>query len=109
MTSAAPAFMARTVVDTSQCPATKITGMSTRSATRFSTSKPFRSGSAMSSTRQLGTSARGRERNSRPERNVSGCQPSDSMRTFRDSRAEGVVVDDEHDRRGGETRGLASG
>ena len=62
----------------------------------------------MSSTRQLGTSARGRERNSRPERNVSGCQPSDSMRTFSDSRAEGSWSMTNTIGVAGETRGLAS-
>src|SRR6266851_1665756 len=56
----------------------KMIGTSVRSiATRFCSSRPLRPGRDTSSTRQLGTSARGRARNSCAKANVSGSQPSE--------------------------------
>src|SRR5436190_16189227 len=67
----------------------KMIGMSVRSpATRFCRSSPVRPGSDTSSTRQLGTGARGRSRNSCAEANVSGCQPSWRISGASDSRTE---------------------
>src|SRR6185369_5041352 len=67
----------------------KIMGMSLRStATRFCSSRPFRPGREISSSRQLGRRARGRSRNSCAQANVSGCQPSLSIRSSNDSRTE---------------------
>src|SRR2546427_2066050 len=67
----------------------KMIGTSVRSiATRFCSSRPLRPGRETSSTRQLGTSARGRARNSCAEANVSGSQPSERINNSSDSRTE---------------------
>src|SRR5258707_13297529 len=64
-------------------------GMAVRStATRFCSSRPLRPGRETSSTRQLGTSARGCARNSCADSNVSGCQPSERINNSSDSRTE---------------------
>src|SRR5215471_11090924 len=87
--STAPAFMAWTVMGTSLWPVIKMIGMSARSAvSRFCRSRPLMSGREMSSTRQLGTAARGWVRNSWAEENVSGCQPSEQINNSSDSRTE---------------------
>src|SRR4029077_19867758 len=64
-------------------------GMSIRSAAmRFCRSRPLRPGRETSSTRQLGTSTRGRARNSCADANVSGCQPSERISNSSDSRTD---------------------
>jgi hypothetical protein len=63
--------------------------MSLRSAaTRFCRSRPFKSGSETSSTRQLGTSGFGRERNARADAKVSGFQPAERRSNSSDSRTD---------------------
>src|SRR5262245_8846962 len=58
----------------------KMTGMSMRSlAIRSCRSRPLRSGSETSSTRQHGQSARGLTRNSCAEANLSARQPAESI------------------------------
>src|SRR5712664_1927970 len=87
--STAPAFMAWTVIGTSPLPVMKMIGMSVRStATRFWRSRPLRSGSVTSSTRQLGALTRGRARNSCADANVSACQPAHRTSNSSDSRTE---------------------
>src|ERR1700731_2573191 len=87
--STAPAFIARTVMDTSGWPVINMIGISVRTgAMRFCSSRPSRSGSEMSSTRQLGTKTRGRERNSWADPNVCGCQPAKRISDSSDSRTE---------------------
>src|SRR5258707_13718787 len=87
--STAPAFMAWTVIGTSPLPVMKMIGMSVRStATRFWRSRPLRSGSVTSSTRQLGALTRGRARNSCADANVSACQPAHRISNSSDSRTE---------------------
>src|SRR6266404_1254988 len=67
----------------------KMIGMSLRSAaTRFCRSRPLRSGSETSSTRQLGTNGRGRAMNSSADANVSTCQPTQRISDSSDSRTE---------------------
>src|SRR5882757_1820661 len=67
----------------------KMIGMSLRSAaTRFCRSRPLRSGSETSSTRQLGTNGRGWAMNSSADANVSGCQPAQRISDSSDSRTE---------------------
>src|SRR5574341_1384392 len=67
----------------------KIIGISGRStATRFWSSSPLRPGRETSNTRQLGTRAGVRVRNSRADTNVSGCQPAVRISNSRDSRTE---------------------
>ena len=67
----------------------KMIGMSLRSAAiRFCSSRPLRSGSATSSTRQLGTGTRGCARNSRADANDNGCQPAVRISGSSDSRTE---------------------
>src|SRR5215470_20151554 len=51
-------------------------------------SRPLRSGSQTSSTRQLGESGRGLARNSVAEENVCGRQPAESISNFSDRRTE---------------------
>src|SRR5690348_14915650 len=86
--STAPAFIAWTDIGTSPWPVMKMIGMSVRSTTRFWRSSPLRSGRVTSSTRQLGTSTRGRERNSCADANVSGCQPAQRISSSNDSRTD---------------------
>src|SRR5580692_6313676 len=74
--SRAPAFMARTVVGTSAQAVMKMVGISIRSATSCCRSRPLRSGSAMSSIRQLSASTGSRDRNSCPHAKISGCHPA---------------------------------
>src|SRR5258708_13568446 len=65
----------------------KMIGMSGRStATCFCRSRPLRPGREMSSTRQLGTRARGRARNSSADANVCGSQPSEWINNSSESR-----------------------
>src|SRR5512140_2943669 len=67
----------------------KIIGMSARSAARRGCRpRPLKTGREKSSTRQLGTKARGRARNSLADEKVSGCQPSLRINNSRDSRTE---------------------
>src|SRR5580700_10707198 len=67
----------------------KMIGMSGRSmATCFCRSRPLRPGREMSSTRQLGTSTRGRARNSSADANVCGSQPSQRINNSSDSRTD---------------------
>src|ERR1043166_5349424 len=66
----------------------KMIGISRRSARRFCRSRPLRSGRETSSTRQLGTETRGRERNVSADANVSACQPSRWISASSDSRTE---------------------
>src|SRR6266481_4419966 len=67
----------------------KMIGMSGRSAaTCFCRSRPLRPGREMSSTRQLGTRARGRARNSSADANVCGSQPSQRINNSSDSRTD---------------------
>src|SRR5580692_7443782 len=87
--STAPAFIAWTVFGTSPQPVMKMIGMSGRStATCFCRSRPLRPGREMSSTRQLGTRARGRARNSSADANVCGSQPSQLISNSNDSRTD---------------------
>src|SRR5262245_1216555 len=86
--STAPAFIARTVIGTSPYPVMKMIGISDRSASCCCRSRPLSPGSVTSSTRQHGTAARGRARNSRADANVSGCQPALSISSSSDSRTE---------------------
>ena len=55
-------------------PGDEVIGVSVRPASCCCSSKPLGPGSITSSTRQQGTVARGRERKSRADANVSGCQ-----------------------------------
>src|SRR5262249_12245650 len=55
---------------------------------RFCSSRPFRPGREISSSRQLGTRARGRSRKSCAEANVSACQPSSCIKVSSDSRTQ---------------------
>src|SRR5450432_3067430 len=57
-------------------------------ATCFCRSRPSRPGREMSSTRQLGTMARGRARNSSADANVCGSQPSQRINDSSDSRTD---------------------
>jgi len=57
-------------------------------ARRFCRSRPLRSGSMTSNTRQLGTRAGGRGRNSCAEANICGCHPAKRIRSSSDSRTE---------------------
>src|ERR1700730_18431764 len=67
----------------------KMIGMSGLStATCFCRSRPLRPGREMSSTRQLGTRARGRARNSSEDANVCGSQPSHRINNSSDSRTD---------------------
>src|SRR5262245_58562872 len=67
----------------------KMIGMSVRSpAMRFWRSRPLRSGSDTSSTRQLGALTRGRARNSWAEAKVSGRQPAERINSSSDSRTD---------------------
>src|SRR5262245_31201710 len=66
----------------------KMIGISARSMIRFWRSRPLRSGSARSRTRQLGPSVRGRARKSSADANVSGCQPAEPISSSSDSRTE---------------------
>src|ERR1700694_200329 len=76
-------------IGTPPYPVMKMIGMSVRStATRFCRSRPLRSGSVTSSTRQLGARTRGRDRNSCADANVSGCQPAQRISASSDSRTE---------------------
>src|SRR6267142_1432672 len=64
-------------------------GISICSATmRFCRSRPLRSGSVMSNTRQLGAISRGQERNSCADENVCGRQPAKRIINSSDSRTE---------------------
>jgi hypothetical protein len=84
--SMAPAFIALTVVGMSLLPVMKMMGTCTRSvASRSCSSKPFRSGSPTSSTRQLGARIRGQSKKACAESNVSGCHPAHFTRPSRDS------------------------
>src|SRR5258706_10672297 len=85
----------------------KMIGMSIRStATRFCSSRPLRSGSVTSSTKQLGAKTRGQDRNSCADANVSGRQPAEPISNSSDLRTEtsssttntiGVACDIGHD------------
>ena len=97
--STAPAFIACTVIGTSPWPVMKMIGMSVRSASCCCSSRPLSPGSVTSSTRQLGTAARGRDRNSCADANVSGCQPALLDQQLQRFAHRDVVVDDEDDRR----------
>src|SRR5712691_7842628 len=67
----------------------KMIGRSVRSpAMRRWRSRPLRSGSDTSSTRQLGTSTRGRARNSCADAKVSGRQPAQRINNSSDSRTD---------------------
>src|SRR2546427_5755773 len=67
----------------------KMIGMSLRSAaTRFCRSRPLRSGSDTSRTRQLGACTRGRTRKSCADANVAGSQPALRISNSSDSRTE---------------------
>src|SRR5437879_333279 len=66
----------------------KMIGMSLRPARRFCRSRPLRSGRETSSTRQLGTEKRGRDRNASADANVSACQPSRRISASSASRTE---------------------
>src|SRR6266568_7395888 len=67
----------------------KMIGMSLRSAaTCFCRSRPLRSGSDTSRTRQLGACTRGRARNSCADANVAGSQPALRISNSSDSRTE---------------------
>src|SRR5437016_5972275 len=67
----------------------KMIGISVRSAaTRFCSSRPFRSGRLTSSTRQLGARTRGEDRNSCADANVSGFQPAEPISNSSDLRTE---------------------
>src|SRR5262245_27764292 len=66
----------------------KMMGMSARSASCCCSSRPLSPGSVTSSTRQHGPFARGRERNSCADTNVSGCQPALLINNSNDSRTE---------------------
>src|SRR5215831_4053334 len=67
----------------------KMIGVSTRSAAmRSCTSRPLKSGSETSSTRQLGEEERGLARNSIAQANVCACQPAESISNSSDSRTE---------------------
>ena len=84
--STAPAFIALTVVGMSPFPVMKMMGTCTRSvASRSCSSRPFRSGSPTSSTRQLGARIRGQSKKACAEANVSGCHPAHFTRPSRDS------------------------
>src|SRR5215510_778458 len=86
--STAPAFIAWTVIGTSPWPVMKMIGMSVRSASCCCSSRPLSPGSETSSTRQHGTVARGRARNSCGDANVSGFQPALLISSSSDSRTE---------------------
>src|SRR5215469_4264151 len=84
----------------------KISGISTRSTTRFCKSRPLRSGSCTSNTRQLGATTRGRSKKSLADANVSTGQPAVRTSDSSDSRTEissstmntiGVAADDNLD------------
>ena len=66
----------------------KMIGMSVRSASCCCSSRPLSPGSVTSSTRQQGTVARGRDRNSCADANVSGRQPALLISSSSDSRTE---------------------
>src|SRR6202020_461193 len=67
----------------------KMIGMSGRStATCFCRSRPLRPGREISSTRQLGTRASGRARNSSADANICGFQPSQRINNSSDSRTD---------------------
>src|ERR1700674_5530055 len=84
--SRAPAFMARTVVGTSAQAVMNMVGISIRSETSCCRSRPLRSGSITSNTKQLGVRTRGRDRNSSAEANVSARQPALWTNNSSDSR-----------------------
>src|SRR5512134_2805718 len=86
--STAPAFIACTLIGTSPCPVMKMIGISVLSASCCCNSRPVSPGSVTSSTKQHGTIARGRERNSFADANVSGCQPAVLINNSSDSRTE---------------------
>src|SRR5580692_5399027 len=87
--STAPAFIAWTVFGTSPWPVIKMIGISGRStATCFCRSRPLRPGREISSTRQLGTTASGRARNSSADANICGSQPSQRINNSSDSRTD---------------------
>src|SRR5262245_43135517 len=66
----------------------KMIGIAIRSATSFCKSRPLRAGRATSRTRQCGTAALGRDRNSFADANVSGCHPTERISNSSDSRTE---------------------
>src|SRR5450432_2284702 len=67
----------------------KMIGISGRStATCFCRSRPLRPGREISSTRQLGTKARGWARNSSADANITGSQPSQRINNSSDSRTD---------------------
>jgi len=87
--STAPAFIARTVIGTSPWPVMKMIGRVLWSpAMRCWRSRPFRSGSFTSSTRQHGALTMGRERNSWAEAKVSDFHPAQRMSNSSESRTE---------------------
>ena len=87
--SAAPAFMARTVIGMSPYPVMKMIGMPSRSpAICACSSRPLRSGRLTSRMRQLGVWAGGRARKSCAEAKHSARQPSMPISASSDSRTE---------------------
>ena len=102
--STAPALIARTLIGTSPYPVMKMIGIPVRSASCCCSSRPFSPGSDTSSTRQQGTVARGRDRNSRGDANVSGFQPALLISSSNDSRTE---MSSSTTKTMGETSGMA--
>ena len=97
--STAPAFIACTLIGTSPWPVMKMIGISVRSASCCCNSRPLSPGSVTSSTRQHGTVARRRDRNSDAEANVSGCQPAVLIEQLQRFAHGDVVINDEDNRR----------
>ena len=96
--STAPAFIAWTVIGTSPWPVMKMIGMSIRSAAmRFCRSRPLRSGSETSSTRQFGVRTRGRARNSSRRRECLRLPARKVDQQFQRFAHRDVVVHNEND------------